>query len=236
MQGIRPRDAARMIKIRYKTMKKIFYSLSFAALVFSGCSDDDNAGNGGDNGSDELRKVTVERSEISELPSSTSVAEVKFVVSYGDGREHDLLTTQWANGFSMTLPASVSSTYLTSISDYIDYADDYDSSDVSISHSSAMVTEATYFEAYDSDGYVGDFYVAEHKDYNEREWYVMYIYSDRDVTVKGSRESGNYHWKYDISLKSGWNRVAERTYVDDGKYKYEAKTSLPNSLHWYFSE
>lgn len=211
-------------------MKNILSIFAMATLVLSGCSDDDNAGNGGDNGSDELRRISVNRSDVDNLPSTREISSVRFVVTYnGENSHYDLLTSSWNNGFSMVLPATVDSRYLSNVSNLLDT--EYTNSDVSISNTNAMITEYTYFEAFEDSESIGYLTVRDDSDESTEVWY---LYSDRNVKVDGTVKYVGGEDKFDLDLKQGWNRVARKIYQDDGLEKWEWKTKLPSNLQWYF--
>ncbi|MCC8036267.1 MAG: hypothetical protein LIO77_10150 [Rikenellaceae bacterium] len=215
-------------------MRRLMLLLAASAIVLSGCSDDDNAGNGGDNGSDELRRISVDASDIKGL-STEEISNVVFYTRYdNDAKEVELATSYWRDGFSMTLPETVGSSYLGNVTSLLDYYHKFDSyDDISVSNSSARITTYTWFEAQNS-GYVGNIYISG----NDDDWVIRYIYSSAGVNVDGTIEEDNHTGVYDLSLKKGWNRVAYsiKEELKDQVYyhTYTVKTDLPSSLHWRF--
>ena len=201
-------------------MKKIFLNFGlFLALgltiaVFNSCDEDDDK-NGG---SGSISKITA----TNVINGSTQIKTVKALVYWGDYDNEDAIAQApyTNNGFTLELPKTLSAKYLFLISEDAP-------SGITISDKNVKIYVLEDISGYDKDDdEIGYFYLEEEK--GDNEYYTSWIYSDRDVTIKG-QDDGD---KYNLQLKKGWNVVYD-SYTDNGFSLMSEKPSGVN-YSWNF--
>jgi hypothetical protein len=60
-----------------------------------------------------------------------------------------------------------------------------------------------------------------------------FIYSDKDVTMKGTGTDWGYTVTWNVSLKKGWNYFIMSFNEATNTATYTASTTLPNGFSWY---
>ncbi|MDR1120362.1 MAG: hypothetical protein LBM08_05550 [Dysgonamonadaceae bacterium] len=131
-------------------------------------------------------------------------------------------------GFTMTLPASVSDRYLSSVFDEIP---------TGVTVSDPQVKSCTVsLEAYKSEINTGYFY------HGAGNWGGEAIYVDGNVTITGSyiqtetygETTLTYTHTYDMHLSRGWNMVYDKLTEEGHSFKYEVTTQVPAGAKWVF--
>ncbi|MDR0834652.1 MAG: hypothetical protein LBN93_10810 [Candidatus Symbiothrix sp.] len=207
-----------------KTSK--FLSAILLAIVcilgFTTCSNDDDGGKSGN--FDGVIKVTLST-------GNTAVDEVR----PGDGILKDEMGVngKYENGgFTLKLPNPVAAQYLalmqpakTIFSNPELIAD----SGITISDTNTQDIAFDYIKAYKNgnENEVGVFYCE-----NENGVALMWVYVDRDASIKGSHTKGGYTDKYNLSLKKGWNK----TYQKGGETSWECTSIEPSGMKWHFEK
>ena len=66
---------------------------------------------------------------------------------------------------------------------------------------------------------------------------ALFMYADRNVTIKGTYTSGSESETYDLNLKKGWNEVNLEMSVTSSTATVSISSTIPSNLKWkYFSE
>ena len=205
------------------TMKKVFLLIGSLFLVASimsvSCKKDKK-----DDGS-----FVVEAKNV--IDDDYDIATVAGLVE-GEEDEDEIASAPYKNnGFKMELPATVANKYLWMMNEEGDLDD-------IISDDNAKIT-TLYLAAMDSDkDYIGEFYYEdEGNDYYAA---ALYLYADRDFTIKGTIEEyyaeddDYYNVKFDCTFKKGWNVIY---YVEDNEWDESYTTKKPSdiNLKWYLS-
>ena len=162
------------------------------------------------------------------IGGSSDIATVAGLVE-GEYDEGEIASAPYKNnGFELKLPATVANKYLWNINE------DGEMDDM-ISDKNAKVTDL-WIEALDSDkDYIGEFYYEdEGNDYYAA---ALYLYADRDFTIKGSiyeEWDGDYYkMEWNCTFKKGWNILY--MFEDNGWDEYYTTTKPSNvNLKWYF--
>ena len=58
---------------------------------------------------------------------------------------------------------------------------------------------------------------------------VIYTFSDRDVSIQGSCESGDGIYSYEVEMKKGWNTIISGPFPDGERYGL--RTAVPDSSY-----
>jgi len=148
------------------------------------------------------------------INGNSSIATVKAMADYDD---YVFASGKYGNnGFKLNLPATVSDEYLYYVSG------EYGGNNVTISDPEAKMTY-TWIEAYDKDGeQIGEFFVV-----NANQDWGLYVYVDRNVTVKGK----DSFTTYDCSFTKGWNIIY---FVDNESLTTTKQPS--GTIYWYFNQ
>jgi hypothetical protein len=221
-------------------MKRNFLMMAlvclFTVVAISSCKkDDDDDGSIGN-----TLTVTVENgSSLNE-----KIDAVKVEIEYGKLSSYDWDTYEATNapysngGFTLTLPETVSDTYLEAFD-----AGDFEEG-ITVSNFNVK-TGYAYIEAYKADDNTGFFYHGTGT--ADEDWEGELVYSNGDVSITGSY-TDTYDWedsdgvhtetyteKYNVHLKKGWNRVYEKdTEKGNNTYEEETTTTVPSGAKWYY--
>lgn len=214
-------------------MKKSVFSffsfvlfLSVLSASFTACNKDDDDGDSSTVGS-----------KITATVSGVGSGQVDTVVLYYSAHATYELIAKAAfknNGFTMELPETLPSRYLETLKNDMPAG-------VAISDASAKGCFNTSIRALKNDSFVGDIeylnFSGKEEDYKTGAAYVELVFVDRDVTITGTDTNDDYTQQYNCNLKKGWNYIADVYKGEDSNKKdiYEATTSLPGGLKWYFS-
>ena len=192
-------------------MKKTFFKLGlFLALgltivVFNSCEKDDDTDGGINDGT--ASKITA----TNVINGTAQIITVKALADFDGGDDDDssdaiAQAPYQNNGFTLELPATLGAKYLTLDTDGL-YG-------ISVSDRNVKFTDLNGFEGYNEDDVqIGYFVLEEEK--NDSDHHAVWIYVDRDVTIKGEvnevdKESAtNDKYIYDLTLNKGWNNVYE---------------------------
>jgi hypothetical protein len=201
-------------------MKKYFLNVVFlclcAGFVFVGCDKDD----------DDPETSTVAGNKITATVSAQGVAKVKALIyDYdGGGIGTAIAECDYSNGgFTLALPETVDAKNLGTINDMFP-------SEISVSDKNAKLGSLETI-GYSADGAeAGTFW------YESKTCDAYYIYTDRNVTIKGSFTDEYDDDKYvcNVSFVKGWNIVYEIESKKDDVYTYTSTSSNPGGLSWVF--
>jgi hypothetical protein len=206
-------------------MKRNYLKMAFVCLftvvAICSCKKDDDDETGGDssikdntftvvveNGNSYNELIDVVKLELDEVQNSSTV------------KYSALASAEYKNGgFTLTLPASVSSQYLEPLDDSPD--------GVTVSNRNVKFAWIN-LSAYKSDSDIGYFYV------KSGDWKGGLMYADSNVSITGteteSDEKDTYTTRYSMNLKKGWNIV----YTKGNNRIYEITTTAPAGAKWYF--
>jgi hypothetical protein len=205
-------------------MKRNFFMMAFVCLftvvALCSCSKDDD-----DNSSVPDPDIVVENG--SSYNALIDVVKLE-VYSNSTGKYQTLASAEYKNGFTLTLPESVSSQYLESLGDDVPAG-------VTVSNKNVKTGTAS-LNAYKSDSEAGYFY---HK---SGDWEGELMYADGDVSVTGTEtDTDEYEGttytltiKYSVNLKKGWNRVYQKWTENGNNETVEITTTTPSGATWHF--
>ncbi len=181
----------------------LFLALGLTTTVFNSCDKDDD-----NDGGTKVSKITA----TNVINGSTNIKTVKALI-YWESGEDDYGSDAIAqapyqnNGFTLELPATVGAKYLETMD-----ADDLEGIDVSDKNFKSFFLGGLSGYNGDDDE-IGYFYLEEIKD--DTEHYTIWVYVDRDVTLKGEHKKIYEEYdeeiidKMDLTLKKGWNIMYE---------------------------
>ena len=213
----------------------------FASIILASCKDNNSSD------SSTIDKVTARVEYGNEY--NDYIDEVWGVIYYDDWEEEYVAErSKYVNGgFTIDLPSTVSNTYLTDIMDELGWIQEYPNG--SISDKSAKIG-LIWFEAYDDGYYLGDFEYYKYEEnetpsnYSVRGAYAVFIYTDKNVSLKGSYSETGDSWREEetinLNLKKGWNQIFEtfeysfNENTGNEVSKQSLTTSNPGGLKWYF--
>jgi len=171
-------------------MNKRFLHLAMATVItmfFTACEKDNQGSNpliieatGIDVGGADIATVkAVTHRLVSNYPTMHTV-------------RHEIASAEFVNGgFKLILPATVPEKYLSIISENL-------SDGLVVSDARARVGGVSVIEAYDSFGGLVGFLTLE-----SDEWFVAYLYADRNFIQRGIIDEINV--EFDFSIRRGWN-------------------------------
>ena len=192
--------------------------------------EDDTDIGGGGNGGGSGNSFTIKADNIRNSISSIATAYA-YVGGEEDGKV--LASTKYQNdSFSLTLPNSVDNKYLISVADWMD--DGFDEGWISNNNAKMAIV---YLFAWDNDKeWIGEFWHDAVNDNDTKSVGVYYLYIDREVTLKGEKETENGHiFSIDCSFTKGWNTMYDvETTMNNGKWHYEKTTQKPTGVAWYW--
>ena len=151
---------------------------------------------------------------------NSSIKRVRAVIYYGnnDDDEYVLTSANYTDGgFTLNLPASVNSRYLTSNG----------SANLAIIDLEGFSSSSG---SYNFNHYVDDFIYGKIDLNAYSATIVYYMYADRDVTIKNSDNKTSFN----MSLKKGWNMVYSTILLSGSYTTFE--TVGVSGLRWYASE
>jgi hypothetical protein len=202
-----------------------------AAFLITGCNKDDNS-----SGSTVISAInaTVENgnefnSKIDDVKALID-ADIEYSSETGhyDWIGHEIASEDYTKGgFSLDLPKTVDSKYLTrffpdGIPDGISISDTTVRGNAIeiIAYKSGL--EVGYFEyiSYDSTTYT----------------YAAYIYVNKNVKISGSYSDTDIYEKYDVSLKKGWNIVYDKETESDNHYSDIVSSKAPSEMKWIYTD
>lgn len=169
---------------------------------FYSCSDD----------KDDDNQIKIEIPEI-----EGSGDEVKLIRAFGENANGDMVevaSAEYKKGFSFSFPKTLDNSYLTPASEDL-------SENLEVSDRDVKVFEVEEFIAFDEDG--DELFELEYSYIdNNIEVYGIWIYCDRNVTIKGEEidEDDNAVQEYDLNLKKGWNMMYMQIIEEDDTYTY----------------
>jgi hypothetical protein len=213
----------------------LLLALGLTTAVFYSCSKEDEKekekpdteNQGGKENSDGTFTITA----TNVIDGSSKIATVKAEImwetgDYDYGRDVIAQAQYQNNGFTLKLPATLSAKYLRLIAE--------DAPDgVAISDKTAKSTGLHDIMAYDKDkSNIGSLYFEGN---NEGLHDVMWLYVDKNVTVKGEYrdEDERVIYKYDMNLKKGWNAVY---FTETKSHNFTITSQKPAGVNysWYF--
>ena len=197
----------------------LFLALGLTTVVFNSCDKDDD--NDGDTNGGNASKITA----TNVFNGSTNIKTVKALIYWESGQNDygtDAITQApyLNNGFTLELPTTLEAKYLETFD-----ADDLEGIAVSDKNFKSYFLEDLRGYNEDDDE-IGYFYLEEEN--GDNDYYTSWIYSDRDVTIKGEDDGE----KYNVTLKKGWNVVYD-SYTDDSHSFTSQKPSGVNYT-WNF--
>ena len=151
--------------------------------------------------------------------------ELKFSDNFADDSSISSCTISSDGKFTMTLPIPTLK-LLTETS----YFPDLTLSDVNVQMGGG---EFSTPEAYKSGSFVGYVIKSSTKPNLNLDFIgttTNFYYFDRACTIKGTSTSTSIPWKYDMSIKKGWNEIA--FIVSSTEITFT--TTIPAGLKWYF--
>lgn len=192
--------------------------LAVASVSFAGCSEDDDGVKSSDSSFDGTIQETVQNP-----PSNEKVDAVKIEMMYNGGSAYAM----YEAGTGTYKDGSLELTFLPTLPDYCLYviAEDMPSS-LTVSDDKAKMSGFVSISAYKDGSQVGVFGHGSGKGTSQIKTTFMYV--DRDVSITGSDED----YKYNVSLKTGWNKL----YEIKGGSKKGYTTTDPGGLTWAFNE
>lgn len=198
----------------------LFLALGLTTVVFNSCDKDDD--NDGDTNGGNASKITA----TNVFNGSTNIKTVKALIYWESGENDygkDAITQApyLNNGFTLELPTTLGAKYLETID-----ADVLEGIAVSDKNFKSCFLEDLRGYNEDDDE-IGYFYLEEEN--GDNDYYTSWIYSDRDVTIKGEDDGE----KYNVTLKKGWNVVYD-SYTDDGFSLTSQKPSGVNYTWNYY--
>ena len=201
-----------------KTFLKIglFAALGLTVAAFNSCKDNKPGPDNGIGGSTNPDgSFTVMATNV--INGSAQITTVKALAYWSSGNWEDgdyeygedviAQAPYSTNGFTLKLPATVAAKYLYGI-------DEDELLGVTISDRAVKMRSFSGFSGFDKDeNEIGYFYLGEETD--DSEHVAVWLYADRDVTIKGEEKeidedyNEEYIRKFDLQLKKGWNVVYE---------------------------
>ncbi|MCC8018447.1 MAG: hypothetical protein LIO85_01555 [Rikenellaceae bacterium] len=217
--------------------KKALKSLTMTAMVlcavsFVACSDDDDEGEK-QNGTDSIRKIEVKGADIKGVPMDTDIKTVKAVLYSGVALDIELATAPWEYGFTIELPETVSSSYLSPVKE------EFDDEELTVSSNAKFAR--VDLEVYDGEGdYLEDIIFGRIWNGKDGVWGYN-IYSDADCKVTGTVKYGYEDYietyVYDIDFKKGWNRLYNiEKEIDEDNWEFTRTTTTPSGIVWVWGE
>ena len=212
---------------------KKYALLLIAGLVICSMSCKKDSKEGG-----EITGFVIEAENV--IDANDDIATVKAISGMEDEMEV-IATGKYKNGgFKLTLPSTLNSKYLLSISEDIEEG-------MVVSDPNAKVGAANWFVAYDKDGNeIGEFdCVYYDEETNTNATSLFHFYADRDLTITGTiiyeHEWFGYTTEiYDCSFKKGWNvfYFIEEWDNDNTYYNLTLTTKEPSGItfNWYYSD
>lgn len=197
----------------------LFLALGLTTVVFNSCDKDDD--NDGDTNGGNASKITA----TNVINGSTNIKTVKALIYWESGEndyDKDAITQApyLNNGFTLELPTTLGAKYLETID-----ADDLEGIAVSDKNfKSCFLDDLRGYN--EDDDEIGYFYLEEEN--GDNDYYTSWIYSDRDVTIKGEDDGE----KYNVTLKKGWNVVYD-SYTDDS-YSFTSQKPSGVNYTWNF--
>lgn len=197
----------------------LFLALGLTTVVFNSCDKDDD--NDGDTNGGNASKITA----TNVFNGSTNIKTVKALIYWESGENDygkDAITQApyLNNGFTLELPTTLEAKYLETFD-----ADDLEGIAVSDKNFKSCFLEDLRGYNEDDDE-IGYFYLEEEN--GDNDYYTSWIYSDRDVTIKGEDDGE----KYNVTLKKGWNVVYD-SYIDDS-YSFTSQKPSGVNYTWNF--
>ncbi len=197
----------------------LFLALGLTTVVFNSCDKDDD--NDGDTNGGNASKITA----TNVFNGSTNIKTVKALIYWESGENDygkDAITQApyLNNGFTLELPTTLEAKYLETFD-----ADDLEGIAVSDKNFKSCFLEDLRGYNEDDDE-IGYFYLEEEN--GDNDYYTSWIYSDRDVTIKGEDDGE----KYNVTLKKGWNVVYD-SYTDDS-YSFTSQKPSGVNYTWNF--
>jgi hypothetical protein len=158
------------------------------------------------------------------------VKEVR--VTFSEGSAVFTTSSEYVDGgFTLTLPETIDEKLLESVKRYHPYT-------YKISDWNANDLRFDRIQGYDSNGsHVGDFRLHDpdsvklvELEEDGLEYFIQYLYVDRDVAIQISEETG---WCENLSLKKGWNKAYAESWLPSGN---GCLTTAPQAcnLKWRF--
>ena len=194
----------------------LFLALGLTTVVFNSCDKDDD--NDGDTNGGNASKITA----TNVFNGSTNIKTVKALIYWESGENNygkDAITQApyLNNGFTLELPTTLEAKYLETI----------DTEGIAVSDKNFKSCFLEDLRGYnEDDDEIGYFYLEEEN--GDNDYYTSWIYSDRDVTIKGEDDGG----KYNLTLKKGWNVVYD-SYIDDS-YSFTSQKPSGVNYTWNF--
>ena len=254
-----------------KMKKKLnwFICLAIGVFAFAACSDDDDNG-GSEEGKGTIKSISVQVDKgntFSSLIDSVFV-ELSWDDDYDWGSEIITCSAYKGGNFTLELPNEMDDLLLEPIYDEEEEDDDDFMQHMTISNKSARTAAFQSLDAYNKkDGVVGEITrssvnlsaLQNMEDIDELMSIlskgvssVMYMYVDRDVTIKGSYTEkdeeimdgiyGDAKYSANLSLQKGWNVVALKETMQINMAKEtmtisaELTSSVPSGLKWFFND
>ena len=165
------------------------------------------------------------------INSDSSIETVKaFMDDETSWDEEVVATGKYENdGFKLTLPKTVSDNFLYPIGEEFE-----DDEWVTVSDLQAKVGGTWLYAFNKSDKEIGEFY---YFGINNRVWVdALYMYADRNFTIKGKYEYGKWTEEYDMSFKKGWNIVYAVEEMHGTKFILTTQKPADLVMDWVFEE
>ncbi|MDR0729988.1 MAG: hypothetical protein LBF19_07715 [Prevotellaceae bacterium] len=191
---------------------KMAFVCLFTVVALGSCSKDEEENS--DNG------IIVNNTITAVVENGNSYNDAIDVVKLYPDSDDDavLASAEYKNGgFTMTLPANVSSQYLQSIAG--DVPDG-----ITVSNANVKIGSGNLY-AYKSDNRVGIFYLA-----SGENLVGALVYADGDVSITGSSQGEIGTMIFNMNLKRGWNVMCQKTTQNE----YEITTTVPADAKWRF--
>ena len=214
-----------------KIKRKLVMLLSIMVFIgISSCSDDN------DNGSNNPSVIDAKVVDGSEYNDQIVTVKALIVESYerypGGGyyqTGYEVASCPYKNGgFKLNLSKDVPSQYLESLDET-----DFGEEEIApfVSDKNAKIANLSILAYDEADKEIGEFYLNWE---NEEDAGAIYCYADRDFTVKGTYNYGDYKDIYNVSIRKGWNII----YNKETNESFTSTTSKPNGANfkWYFEE
>ena len=210
-------------------MKKFFnisglFIAIFAVTAFTSCNNDNEPNN----------RFTITASNVQACGCSrvNRIATVKATL-FHRGETFVVGEAPFRNrGFNMTLATDIPSLFLFPV----EWLEDIGTLDINNRYANIAVLGVEGFVAFDRDGEINKMART-----STAYYYALWIYADRNVTVRGSYTSSwGSESHYDLNLRSGWNAVFLRVEFDKNYSSIHTSTlttQRPNNVTfvWEFS-
>ena len=205
---------------------RYIFALLTVSILFVGCKKDDAGSEGNDGNASKIIATNVTN-------GSTKIITVKALQYLGydiyTGYKYNVIAEAEYknNGFTLELPATVSTKYLTSL------LEEGIPQGVTVSDANALGLKVNDFICYDVNGKeIGLCSFQNSSSSNKIDYYTFWIYVDRDVTFKGADK---YMDTWDLNLKKGWNIVYD-TYSYSSGESDAYTTQKPSGVNysWIF--